>query len=193
MREALRVLEKENRIIKKQGIGTFVAEPIPRFERGIEELFSVTDTIKYEGFEPGTKGLAVKKIKADKATALKMGLAESDQILKIERIRTADGKPVVFCIDFLNIKDYPIDAAGDFSGSLFELLENKYNLSINYALTEIIPVAADEFLEEKLNVKKDLPLLLLKQLHYDDNDQIFLYSKNYFRSDQFQFQLIRKR
>jgi GntR family transcriptional regulator len=193
LREALRVLEKEGRIIKKQGIGTFVAEPIPRFERGIEELFSVTDTIKNEGFEPGTKGLDIKKIKADKAVALKMGLEESDQILKIERIRTADERPVVFCIDFLNIKDYPINIEDDFSSSLFDLLENKYNLTINYALTEIIPVAADEFLEEKLNIKKHLPLLLLKQLHYDDNDQIFLYSKNYFRSDQFQFKVVRKR
>jgi GntR family transcriptional regulator len=100
---------------------------------------------------------------------------------------------VVFCIDFLNIKDYPINIEDDFSSSLFDLLENKYNLTINYALTEIIPVAADEFLEEKLNIKKHLPLLLLKQLHYDDNDQIFLYSKNYFRSDQFQFKVVRKR
>lgn len=193
LREALRVLEKEGRIIKKQGIGTFVAEAVPRFEKGIEELFSVTDTIKNEGFEPGTKGLNIEKITPDKAIALKMGIEESDQILKIQRVRTADNRPVVFCIDYLNITDYQIDIQDDFSSSLFDLLENNYNLSINYALTEIIPVSADEFLEEKLNVKKYMPLLLLKQLHYDNNDRIFLYSKNYFRSDQFQFKVVRKR
>jgi len=144
LREALRVLEKEGRIIKKQGIGTFVSEPIPRFEKGIEELFSVTDTIKNEGFRPGTKGLEIKKIKADKTLALKMGIDPADEILKIKRIRTADEKSVVYCIDFLNTKDFPINVDDDFSGSLFDILENKYEISINYAVADIKPVSADD-------------------------------------------------
>jgi len=193
LREALRVLEKEGRIIKKQGIGTFVSEPIPRFEKGIEELFSVTDTIKNEGFKPGTKGLEIQKIKADKTLALKMGIDPADEILKIKRIRTADEKSVVYCIDFLNTKDFPINVDDDFSGSLFDILENKYEISINYAVADIKPVSADDLLVSKLDVKKHQPILLLEQFHYDKKDRMFLFSKNYFRSDQFQFQVLRKR
>jgi GntR family transcriptional regulator len=72
-------------------------------------------------------------------------------------------------------------------------LENKYNLKIKYAVTEIIPVTAKEKLMEKLNVKKNSPILLLEQMHFDDQERLFLYSKNYFRSDQFQFKVLRSR
>ncbi|RAK11166.1 GntR family transcriptional regulator [Halanaerobium saccharolyticum] len=193
LREALRVLEKEGKIIKSQGVGTFVSKPIPRFKRGIEELFSVTDTIKKEGFTPGTIGLEVEKEKIDKHLALKMNIKEDEKILKIQRIRTADDKAVVFCIDYLNINIFPIDINDDFSHSLFDLLENKYDLKIKYAVTKIIPVTARERLMEKLNVKKYSPILLLEQMHYDDQERLFLYSKNYFRSDQFQFKVLRSR
>lgn len=193
LREALRVLEKEGKIIKSQGVGTFVSKPIPRFKRGIEELFSVTDTIKKEGFTPGTRGLEVEKENLDKHLALKMNIAENEEILKLQRIRTADDKPVVFCIDYLNTNIFPIEIDDDFSHSLFELLESKYNLKIKYAVTEIFPVTAKEELMEKLNVKKHSPILLLEQMHYDDQERLFLYSKNYFRSDQFQFKVLRSR
>lgn len=197
LREALRVLEKEGKIIKSQGVGTFVSKPIPRFKKGIEELFSVTDTIKNEGFTPGTKGLKVAKEKADKRLALKMNLKanniENNKILKLQRIRTADDKPVVYCIDYLNSHLFPIEIEDDFSNSLFDLLENKYDLEIKYAVTEIIPVTANDFLMEKLDVKKHSPILLLEQMHYDKQERLFLYSKNYFRSDQFQFKVLRSR
>ena len=193
LREALRVLEKEGKIIKSQGVGTFVSKPIPRFKRGIEELFSVTDTIKNEGFTPGTRGLEVKKETIDKNLALKMNIKKDKEILKLQRIRTADDKAVVFCIDYLNTNLFPINIDDDFSHSLFDLLENKYDLEIKYAVTEIIPVTANDLLMEKLNVKKHAPILLLEQMHYDNQERLFLYSKNYFRSDQFQFKVLRTR
>ncbi|MGM0549154.1 MAG: GntR family transcriptional regulator [Bacillota bacterium] len=193
LREALRVLEKEGKIIKSQGVGTFVSKPIPRFKKGIEELFSVTDTIKNEGFTPGTKGLDIKKEQADKSLAAKMKLKKNKKILKIERIRTADEKPVVFCIDYLNHNLFPIDSESDFKHSIFDLLENKYNLNIKYAFAEIIPVTANHLLMNKLNVKKNAPILCLEQMHFDNQERLFLFSKNYFRSDQFQFKVLRKR
>lgn len=193
LREALRVLEKEGKIIKSQGVGTFVSKPIPRFKKGITELFSVTDTIKNEGFEPGTKDLKILKESLKKKLALKMNLAENEEILKIERVRTADKMAVVYCIDYLNTNIFPIDKNVDFSGSLFSLLENNYNLNIKYAVTKIVPITAKRKLIEKLNVKKFSPILLLDQMHYDSQERLFLYSKNYFRADQFQFKVLRKR
>lgn len=193
LREALRVLEKEGKIIKSQGVGTFVSKPIPCFKRGIEKLFSVTDTIKNEGFKPGTKGLEVFKKKAEKNLASRMKLKKNSEILKIERVRTADKKAVVYCIDYLNTDIFPVSEDDNFSGSLFALLEDKYGLEIKYAVTEIIPVTAREKLTEKLEVKKYSPILLLEQMHYDSYERPFLYSKNYFRSDQFQFKVLRSR
>lgn len=166
---------------------------MPRFKKGIEELFSVTDTIKNEGFTPGTDDLQISNEKIDKSLALNMKLEKGEEVLKLERVRTADKKPVVYCIDYLNTNFFPLNIDDDFSHSLFDLLENKYGLEIKYAVTEIVPVTANELLMKKLNVKKHTPILLLEQKHYDSQERLFLYSKNYFRSDQFQFRVLRRR
>ncbi len=53
LREALRILEEENVIIRRHGVGTFVnAKPL--FTSGIEQLNSVTNMIKQAGMKPGT-------------------------------------------------------------------------------------------------------------------------------------------
>lgn len=53
LREALRVLEEENVIIRRHGVGTFVSAR-PMFTSGIEQLSSVTEMIRQAGRKPGT-------------------------------------------------------------------------------------------------------------------------------------------
>src|SRR5919205_939676 len=53
LREALSILEEENVIIRRHGVGTFV-NGRPMFTSGIEQLNSVTDMILQAGMEPGT-------------------------------------------------------------------------------------------------------------------------------------------
>jgi GntR family transcriptional regulator len=196
LREALRVLEEENKIVKHQGIGTFVSEPTPKFKKGIEELISVTKTIENAGFTPGTKNLSVAETIPNGSLHEKIEEGCNNnfkKILRIERIRTADEIPVVYCLDHL-ITDYISNnfQKNDFEGSLFSFLNNKSNIVINNAVTNIIPVNADEYVAEQLNVSKNTALLLLEQYHYDQKERMVLFSQNYFRSDQFQFKVLRK-
>src|SRR3954463_5202774 len=53
LREALRILEEENVIIRRHGVGTFVNVK-PLFTSGIEQLNSVTAMIEQAGMVPGT-------------------------------------------------------------------------------------------------------------------------------------------
>ena len=53
LREALRLLEEENVIVRRHGVGTFV-NPKPLFTSGIEHLSSVSSMIENAGMEPGT-------------------------------------------------------------------------------------------------------------------------------------------
>ena len=53
LREALRLLEEENIIVRRHGVGTFV-NPKPVFTSGIEQLSSISSMIEQAGMEPGT-------------------------------------------------------------------------------------------------------------------------------------------
>lgn len=57
LREALRVLEEENVIIRRHGVGTFV-NPKPVFSSGIEILSSVTSMIEESGKKAASQFLS---------------------------------------------------------------------------------------------------------------------------------------
>src|SRR5690606_21282713 len=98
LREALRILEEENIIIRKHGVGTFVNEK-PIFSGGIEELFSITDMIEREGKNPGTEILFTGFVDPHSDDVEELKLKENEQVYLVKRVRTADDIPVVYCID----------------------------------------------------------------------------------------------
>ncbi|WP_350345017.1 GntR family transcriptional regulator [Proteinivorax tanatarense] len=195
LREALRVLEEEGILIRKHGIGTFVNSNKSTIRSGIEKLNSVTYDIESLNYTAGTKliDFTVNNNPSEKIKS-KLNLNSQEQIVQIERVRTADGEPVVYCVDSLKFhSQFDIKDFKGIDDSLLDLLYKKYSLEISYAVTDIIPVISDELLSKHLGkIKKD-PVLLLEQVHFTKQNVPILYSENYFKSDRFKFQVVRKR
>lgn len=191
LREAMRKLEEEGAIVKHQGLGTFVKRH-SLIKGGLEKLFSVTSLIKEQGMNPGTLDLAVAEVSAREDEARYLDINPGEPIYRIERVRTADGIPVVYCIDRL-----PAHLTGpdfkEFKESLFAFIESKNGIRITYAISEIKFIKHDHMAKEKLALKKNDSLLLLEQVHYNEDDEPILYSSNYFNASKFKFYIVRKR
>jgi len=191
LREALRILEEENIVTRRHGVGTFV-NPKPIFSSGIEQLNSVTYMIEQSGKVPGSQFLSTEVLEATEDEQSKFAPKEISTLVKIERVRTADNEPVVFCIDKLPEGLIPLDRVHK-ADSLFKLMEGFSGKQIAYAVTYIEPVGYHDRIYDILKCDPDQSLLLLKQMHYTDEDEPVLYSANYFRSDVFSFHVLRKR
>lgn len=191
LREALRILEEENVVIRRHGVGTFVNSK-PIFSSGIEELYSVTNMIKRAGQSPGTIYISSNTKAVSDEDIKRFTLQESEEILVIERVRTADSQPVVYCIDKIPQSIVPIKDMSK-AESLFELLEQGTGRHIAYAITNIEPVGYHDRISPILQCDPETALLVLRQMHYDQNDQPVLYSCNYFKADTFSFHVVRKR
>jgi GntR family transcriptional regulator len=191
LREALRILEEDNIVTRRHGVGTFV-NPKPVFSSGIEQLTSVTYMIEQSGKKAGTKYLFTDIQEASDKDKSKFAPRAVDKLVKIERVRTADGEPVVFCIDKIPEDVIPIDRVRQ-ADSFFKLMEDYANKRVAYAVAYIEPLGYHERIYTILNCRPDQPLLLLKQMHYTGEDEAVLYSANYFRSDMFRFHVLRKR
>nr|WP_246596241.1 GntR family transcriptional regulator [Bacillus alkalicola] len=190
LREALRMLEDENVIVRRHGVGTFVNTK-PLFSSGIEELFSITDMIKRGNETPGTIFLSSDVYPAEDDDKERLSMKDLEEMLVVERVRTADSKPVVYCLDRIPkkyIKNYDMQSGKSF----FEQLEES-GINISYAVTHIEPLGYHDKISDILNCDLDTSLLLLKQLHFDVNERPIFYSINYFRSDKFKFHVLRKR
>ncbi|PAD17924.1 GntR family transcriptional regulator [Shouchella clausii] len=189
LREALRLLEEDGLVVRRYGVGTFVPSK-PLFSAGIEELQSVTNMIASANMTPGTIYLSSTiEVSAEEDKA-RFNRSESFEMLQLERVRTADGMPVVYCLDQL-----PADLVGNRSihemKSIFQFLEEA-GRPIAYALASIEPIGYHEHVTEVLECTPETALLLLRQTHYDHHDQAVLHSVNYFRSDKFKFNVVRK-
>lgn len=191
VKEALRILEEENIVINRHGVGTYV-NPKPVFSSGIEELNSVTDTIEQSGKKAGSQYLLTEIVQPTEEERHKLKLAENAAVVNIERIRTADGEPVVFCIDKIPEGLIPLEHLYE-EQSMFKLMENYAQKRISYAVTYIEPIGYHERIYSVLKSDPEQSLLLLKQIHYTDQDEPVLYSTHYFRPDMFSFHVLRKR
>lgn len=192
LREALRLLEEENIIVRRHGVGTFV-NPKPLFTSGIEHLSSVSSMIEKAGMEPGTILMNATEDRPTEDDHKRFQTDIDDNVITIERVRTADGEPVVYCIDKVPANYLPQQFLKNEDLSLFSALEKSGNIRVAYAVTYIDPVGYHETVSPILKCGPESALLVLKQLHYDDNDRVVLYSKNYFRADKFSFHVVRKR
>ncbi|WP_226665604.1 GntR family transcriptional regulator [Metabacillus litoralis] len=191
LREALRTLEEENVIIRRHGVGTFVNAK-PRFTSGIEQLNSVTGMIEQANSVPGTIFLSSSTIGATDDDVKRFKCEKEEEIFLLERVRTANGEPVVYCLDKIPTELLP-DTFEHEQESLLKMLEEKADIYISYAVTHIEPLGYHDKISPILECDPETSLLLLKQMHFDDQDRPILYSLNYFRADNFSFHVVRKR
>lgn len=190
LREALRILEEENIVIRKHGIGTFVNR-VPVFQGGIEELFSITELIEREGKIPGTEILFTGYVEPHRDDVEELELEEDEQVFLVKRVRTADEVPLVYCIDkvpdSILHKGYKLREE-----SIFNSLRDA-GIVINHAESKINTIAYHDEISKIMNCDQHTPLLVLRQVHFDESNRPVLYSINYFRSDQITFNVLRKR
>jgi len=192
LREALRVLEEEKVIVRKHGVGTFV-NPRPLFSSGIEQLSSVSSMICDAGMVPGTIFMEVQESLPNEEMIGKFDCDANDSLVTIKRVRTADGEPVVYCVDHVLTRNLDCGSDVVLNGSIFDLIEKSGRIRIVQAVANIEPVGYDDEASSILRCGVDIPLLVLLQHHYSEDGEMVLYSKNYFRADKFSFHVVRKR
>ncbi|GAE43728.1 transcriptional regulator in cluster with Zn-dependent hydrolase [Mesobacillus boroniphilus JCM 21738] len=76
---------------------------------------------------------------------------------------------------------------------MLHLLEIKSHRKVTYAVAQIEPIGYHEKISPILECAPETALLVLKQMHFDENDVPILYSVNYFKADKFSFHVLRKR
>src|SRR5699024_10144847 len=169
-----------------------LVNPKPLFLSGIEELNSVTETIEKSGRTAGSQYLSIDVVEPTEEDRRNFKPIDVNALVKVERIRTADNEPVVFNVDKMPKGLIPLEYI-DKEESMFKMMEKYANKRISYAVTYIEPIGFHERIYDILHYDPDQSLLLLKQIHYTDEDEPVLHSINYYRPDMFSFHVLRKR
>lgn len=106
VRQAIGALEAEGLVIRKQGRGTFVAEP--KMRRRTENVYSFTSEISSMGMTPSSTMLEFEVIdpSPDIVSVLELG-SHKTQVYRFTRIRNVNDEPLILETSFYPVYIYP--------------------------------------------------------------------------------------
>jgi GntR family transcriptional regulator len=192
LREALRSLEEDGFVTRTRGAGTYATHR-PRLRNNLDVNFGVTEAIRAAGMKAGTLQSEVRSVRAEAEEAKSLDLAPGDAVLVLERVRSADDRPVVFSRDVVSATLLPADALDRLrDGSVYDLIEQKAGTSIQHGVVTLEPMKSDRTLAQKLDVEPGELLLYLRQVDYDRAGDPILLSHEYHLASAFEFSVVRR-
>jgi GntR family transcriptional regulator len=193
VREALRILEEDGLISRRHGIGTFVRKH--SILKNLNVNYGITEMIQLAGLNPGTNHLSVRQEVADAEVAAQLEVPVDTPVITLERVRTADDKPVVFSIDTYAqtlLHGAEFDPQRLLSESIYNVLESEFGHVIEYGVARISPANAPPHIAAYLGLPTGSSVLYIVQTDYSPLDKPILYSREYHLPDAFDFMIWRR-
>ena len=188
VREALRVLEEDGLVTRRHGVGTFVRDhPILK---NLNFNFGITEMIESAGMRSGTSYLAIRSESADQEIAEQLRVAVGTALVTVERVRTADGRPVVYSLDTLPesvLKRADFDPQLLRTQSIYNILQASLGQVIEYGIARLLPMTGPDFVTTKLDLPQGALTLYIVQTDYSPDDEPLVYSREYHLPDAFDF------
>jgi GntR family transcriptional regulator len=200
LREALHQLEEEGAILRRHGVGTFVAEPKPVLDAGLEVLESLDRMAERGGLKTSMGAANIEARLATEREIEGLEAAAGTVVTAVTRVIVADGREVAYLIDIVP-DEYLIPAELEnsapaeqpvFHGSVLDYLLQRGWPALSHSRTELSVEAADLELARALSVARGAPLLRLEAQLFAQDGRIVDYSISHFVPGHFRFHVVRR-
>lgn len=185
VRNAVSNLIKKGLVVRKQGKGTFVTQP--KFTKNMSKLQGFSDMCRQIGVVPGAKTLENNLIYPDEKIFNKLRISEKEQVVYISRLRYADNEPVVIEKNYFPSKFISLLTTDLNDNSLFQIIKEKLNIEVSSSIKKIELCKASKEEAELLKIKKNSPLIFIKSIAYDMNDEPMYIGVQIINGERFSF------
>jgi GntR family transcriptional regulator len=188
IRQALAALVHEGLIERKRGKGSWVLEP--RIDQQLIELTGFVEDMLSRGLEPEARVVSIEVISTDVVVAEELGIPEGSQAVRIERVRLADRRPILFDVSHLPLEIGEQVIQEDLrQRPIFDILEGHLGVVLSEADYHIRAVAAKEPIAAHLRVRRGAPLLMIERTTYSRDGTPVDYENLYYRADRMTFSM----
>lgn len=179
-RHALKALESEGFVVRRIGVGTFVATPKIHFNR----LLSFTQQMASRGVDARSKVVATKILVDEPDASARLGIPPDRPLLKVERVRYGGSEPFAFEAAYLSLDEFPgLGEKVPLRRSLFETLQRDYDATIAFADEEVDATVAEGRIAHFLGIAPGSPVLRIRQVVHSGNGRKLLYDVGIYRAD----------
>jgi GntR family transcriptional regulator len=193
LREAMRPLEAEGRVVRRQGVGTYVVEPPQVIETGLEVLTSIQALASRMGMTVEVQDLDVDVRRIDGPDESPLHMPLGDRVVDVSRVIVAKGRPVAFLVDSVPEDILPAESFGDdFDGSVLEILRARGDPELDRSQAEITATTATPRIARCLGIQRGDVLLYLEARLFDSTGRVVDHSRSYFLPGTFRFHVVRR-
>jgi len=186
VRKAIQNLVERGLVEVRRGKGTFVTQP--RITQELTELTGFVEDMQALGRKPTARLLDKCVMAADEAVAHHLKLAPGTLVVRLQRVRLADGVAMSFDETYLPRELGEKVAGNDLEAEpIFALLEEKYDTPLIEAEYKLEAIAADPVAAEALQVPTGSPIFLIERTSYTTGNRSVDYERLHYRGDLIRF------
>jgi GntR family transcriptional regulator len=186
VRRALDELAREGWLIRRHGVGTFVANPT--VAQIVPGKLSFTQKMRRIGRTPSSRLVSMKVIPAADEVATYLRLEVDTPVTELVRVRLADGEPIMLetaCLSQARFPDLTEANLGD--GSLYEFLSDRYQVTVVAVDQTLQPILLTSQEAQLLDAEAGSPALLSEVVAFTEDDVPIEYSWSVTRGDKCKF------
>lgn len=180
VRQAIADLVEEGLLERVHGKGTFVTGP--QISSHLH-LMSFSREMRARGLEPQTTVLDAAEVPADPEAARRLELPVGAPVVRVERLRLADGAPMALEVGHYPARMFPGLLQADLS-SLYDVFAHRYNVWVTSARQTVSADSADARRAAVLQVAKRAPLLVQDRVTWAGEHPMET-SVSYYRADRY--------
>lgn len=196
VRECLTRLEREGWVTRKHGVGTLINKSVVNVHTRLDLNYELSQTLEMIGKHAETALVRSRMVSAAGEMAMLLKLKPEDQVFRVSRLIKANGKPAIFCIDYIPAKLIIDDSyrQEDLEPPIFSFL-NKFcgGISVETNLAELRALPATEEVSEAMEIPQACGLLFLSEVGFDLRSKPVLYSEEYFIDRVIRHMIVRKK
>jgi GntR family transcriptional regulator len=163
VRQALASVAARGLVERGVGRGTFVRAP-GKVVHDLSSGLGFTERLERQGLAAGALQVFARESEAPRAVAAGLELELGAPVLRVERVRSADGRPLVLEDSWLPADRFPRLLEHDLTGSLYALMRDAYGLGPVSAVERLEPVVARPHEAAALEVPEGAPLMLVERV-----------------------------
>ncbi|MCY0149241.1 GntR family transcriptional regulator [Hoeflea sp. G2-23] len=183
-RNAYKMLLEAGHLDVRQGSGTFVAERPVRIEQPLWDLSSFSQDMRLRGMEPGTRVLGSDVRLPSPEEVLLFGVARKEMMLRLDRLRLADGMPVA--VERAVMPQRLVGSEQIGAGSLYDALARHGHRPVR-ALQKLTATVFEPVEAELLGVEPGAPCLLIERVSRSIDQQVVEHTRSHYRGDIYDF------
>ncbi|QDU99196.1 GntR family transcriptional regulator [Lignipirellula cremea] len=186
--KALASLVSEGLLEFRRGVGTFVRRDIINYD--LRSLVSFTEKAKAAGKTPGTQLTVFQKTVAAEVDPLvqqALGVAADAPLWEMERLRLADGSPVILERRFVAAEHCPRLTRTQARGGLYRAFTEAHGLQVAGADEILRAVALQPEEAQSLGVPAQSPALEVVAVGFLEDRSALWWERTLYRGDQYEF------